>query len=314
MVQIYREKNDLTLADTYLAPLLPHLESGTEPGQHVVIQYTSAHLAFSRSDHQGAIDCLEDAERVQNQKRDAILFEPPCLEALHVRCLLALGDKEAARAWRERLENSQYRNPINREQAQIGLARVQLAEGHGDEAINTLAPLRLSTERGRHIKHLIELLALYGICLEAENQQEQACTMLYRALELASRDHFLRLFVEEGPALTRIFNRMDKSGLPSSFLRELEPLLPDAGDPTPQTAAAAPARNTLSDTLVEPLSQREVEVLQLIYAGHANKEIARRMAVAQTTVKAHIRNLYGKLGASSRTGALARARELGVLE
>jgi len=65
---------------------------------------------------------------------------------------------------------------------------------------------------------------------------------------------------------------------------------------------------------VEPLSQREVEVLQLIYAGHANKEIARRMAVAQTTVKAHIRNLYGKLGATSRTGALARARELGLLE
>lgn len=313
MVQIYREKNDLTLAETYLTPLLPHLESGTEPGQHVVIQYTRAHLAFSRGDYGEAIDYLEDAERVQNQKRDAILFEPPCLEALHVRCLLGLGNTEAASAWRERLENSQYRNPINREQAQIGLARVQLSEGRGEEAINTLAPLRLSTERGRHIKHLIELLALYGICLEAENQQEQACTMLYRALELASRDHFLRLFVEEGPALTRIFQRTDKSGLPSSFLRELEPLLPEVEEEIPPQTAP-PAVSTASDALVEPLSQREVEVLQLIYAGHANKEIARRMAVAQTTVKAHIRNLYGKLGATSRTGALARARELGLLE
>jgi len=312
MVQIYREKNDLTLAETYLTPLLPHLESGTEPGQHVVIQYTRSHLAFSRGDCRDAIDYLEDAERVLNQKRDAILFEPPCLEALHVRCLLALGDTEAASAWRERLENSQYRNPINREQARIGLARVQLAQGHGDEAINTLAPLRLSTERGRHIKHLIELLALYGVSLEAENQHEQACTMLYRALELASRDHFLRLFVEEGSALTRIFRRMDKSGLPATFLRELEPLLPDGEEPPARTDA--PALNTASEALVEPLSQREVEVLQLIYAGHANKEIARRMAVAQTTVKAHIRNLYGKLGATSRTGALARARELGLLE
>jgi len=61
--------------------------------------------------------------------------------------------------------------------------------------------------------------------------------MLYRALELASRDHFLRLFVEEGSALTRIFRRMDKSGLPATFLRELEPLLPDGEEPPARTDA-----------------------------------------------------------------------------
>ena len=312
MVQIYREKNDLTLADTHMNPLLPHLESGTEPGQHVVIQYTRAHLAFSRGQYQAAMEYLEDAERVQDQKRDAILFEPPCLEALHVRCHLALNDRTGALAWRERLENHNYRNPINREQARIGLARLLLAEGQADAAISLLAPLRLSTEKGRHIKHLIELLAVYAVCLDHMEQGDQAEVMLHRALELASRERFLRLFVEEGPALAALYRRMNRSGLPLAFLRDLDPLLeaePSASADTPRTAPAA-----AGEELVEPLSQRELEVLRLIHAGHANKEIAQRMSVAQTTVKAHIRNLYGKLGASSRTGALARARELGLLE
>ena len=311
MVQIYREKNDLTLADTHMNPLLPHLESGSEPGQHVVIQYTRAHLAFSRRQHQAAMEYLEDAERVQEQKRDAILFEPPCLEALHIRCHLALADRPGALAWRERLENHNYRNPINREQARIGLARLLLAEGRAEEAINLLAPLRLSTEKGRHVKHLIELLAVYAVCLEHLAQGDQAEVMLHRALEMASRERFLRLFVEEGPALAALYRRMDRHGLPLAFLRELDPLL-EADASLTSHSPEAPS-GALAE-LVEPLSQREIEVLKLIHAGHANKEIAQRMSVAQTTVKAHIRNLYGKMGANSRTGALARARELGLLE
>ncbi|XOZ34284.1 LuxR C-terminal-related transcriptional regulator [Halomonadaceae bacterium KBTZ08] len=311
MVQIHREKNDLTLADAYMTPLLPHLGSGSEPGQHVVIQYTRAHLAFSRGQYQAAMEYLEDAERVQDQKRDAILFEPPCLEALHIRCHLALGDDPSAQAWKERLENHNYRNPINREQAQIGLARLLLAEGQAEAAINLLAPLRLSTEKGRHIKHLIELLAVYALCLDQLGQGEQAGIMLHRALELASRERFLRLFVEEGPALAALYRRIPRHGLPTAFLRELDSLLAVE----PESATTPPSASyDGTEELVEPLSQREIEVLALIHAGHANKEIARRMSVAQTTVKAHIRNLYGKLGASSRTGALARARELGLVD
>jgi len=311
MVQIHREKNDLTLADTHMNPLLPHLDSGSEPGQHVVIQYTRAHLAFSRGQYQDAMEYLEDAERVQDQKRDAILFEPPCLEALHVRCHLALGDRTGAQTWRERLEEHNYRNPINREQARIGLARLLLADGQAEEAINILAPLRLSTEKGRHIKHLIELLAVYAVCLDHLDRGEQAAVMLHRALELASRERFLRLFVEEGPALAALYRRMPHHGLPLAFLRELDPLL--EAESAPAQTEPAPAMGS-TEALLEPLSQREIEVLTLIHAGHANKEIAQRMSVAQTTVKAHIRNLYGKLGASSRTGALARARELGLVD
>jgi LuxR family maltose regulon positive regulatory protein len=76
---------------------------------------------------------------------------------------------------------------------------------------------------------------------------------------------------------------------------------------------ARPGGETVN-VLTEPLSQREQEVLVLIHQGLANKEIAERMSVAPATVKAHIRNLYGKLGVSRRTEALAKAREVGLLE
>ncbi|MBC7183340.1 MAG: response regulator transcription factor, partial [Marinobacter sp.] len=89
----------------------------------------------------------------------------------------------------------------------------------------------------------------------------------------------------------------------------------DSGSARPPETPAEPERtNSASELLQEPLSQREVEVLTLIHAGHANKEIAARMEVAPATVKAHIRNLYGKLGVGRRTEALARARELGLLD
>ncbi|NIV30244.1 MAG: hypothetical protein GWN58_12330, partial [Anaerolineae bacterium] len=142
-----------------------------------------------------------------------------------MRCHLALNDRIGALAWRERLENHNYRNPINREQARIGLARLLLAEGQAEDAINILAPLRLSTEKGCHIKHLIELLAVYAICLEHLDQGDQAEIMLHRALELASRERFLRLFVEEGPALATLYRRINRHGLPLAFLRALDPLL-----------------------------------------------------------------------------------------
>ncbi len=83
---------------------------------------------------------------------------------------------------------------------------------------------------------------------------------------------------------------------------------------TSRTNETARSGGEAANVLAEPLSQREQEVLVLIHQGLSNKEIAERMSVAPATVKAHIRNLYGKLGVSRRTEALAKAREVGLLE
>lgn len=312
LTQIYRERNDLELARTYLNPLLEHVAHGTEPGQHIVIQYVRAHLDFSQKKYESAITALEDAENVLARKGDAILFEPPCLEALRVRCLLGLGELDKARAWADKVTPERYRNPINREQVSITIARVRVATGEPERAIAVLNLLRLETEKGEHIKHLIELLAVYATALAALGRAEDATTILERGLELAARDGFTRLLYEEGPALAIIYRSVEPTGLNPGWVRQLDELLLEPS--SPQISVKQPPTAPAGTDLLEPLSQRELEVLALIHEGLSNKVIAQKLDVAPTTVKAHIRNLYGKLGTSSRTEALAKARGLGLLQ
>lgn len=318
LAQIYREKNDLELAHGYMTPLLDHLRQGTEPGQHIIIQHTRAHLAFSEGNHLQAIEYLEDAERILSHKRDAIVFEPPCLGALKARCYLAQRDFDKARAWLDNLGQEAYQNPLNKEQSQITAARVMIALDQPDEAVAVLAPLRLAAEQGQHYKHLIELLAVYASALEHSGQHDNALVMIQRALQLASRDRFLRLFAEESPTVAALILAVEHNNLPDSYFSSLLALTEsstqmasDTGD-SPAASSGESRRQALA-ALVEPLSQRELEVLELINEGLANKEIANRLDVAPTTIKAHIRNLYGKIGARSRTEALAKARQMGVL-
>ena len=141
--------------------------------------------------------------------------------------------------------------------------------------------------------------------------------MLNRAVLKASEAGFLGLFLEESPRLKTLLRQLDVLKTPGTWFRDLTRLLDEqAGTTTPESNSLTrekPTAGAGNATLTEPLSQRELEVLALINDGHANKEIASRMEVAPATVKAHIRNLYGKLGVSRRTEALARARDLGLL-
>jgi LuxR family maltose regulon positive regulatory protein len=76
---------------------------------------------------------------------------------------------------------------------------------------------------------------------------------------------------------------------------------------------ARPAPSTPGEALPDPLTERELEVLGLLANGLTNREIARRLVVAPSTIKQHLRNIYGKLDVHSRTQAVARGRELGLL-
>lgn len=311
LVEINRERNEPDLAAAYLAPLLQHVENGTEPGQHVIIQYVRAHLAFSQGHLDEALEALEDAESVAERRSEHILFEPPSCAALKARCYLAAGDLARAATWLDNRPTRQFRNPLNREQSAISAARVLIATDRPAEAIALLAPLRLSTEQSRHDRHLIEVLMVYADALQAEGNLKDARPMLLQALQRAARAGFLRMFVEESASLQAMIRQLDSPDLPAAWFRQLKALLAadQAGEADTESRASAPT----GEALVEPLSQREREVLELIHEGLPNKEIATRMEVAATTVKAHIRNLYGKLNVGSRTEALARARRLGLL-
>ena len=314
LIEIYRERNQPQLAASHLAPLLDHVNNGTEPGQHVIIQFVRGHLAFSEGRYQDAIEVLEDAMAVARRKRDQILFEPPACSALLARCYLATGNLDSAAAWMDQIAAETFTNPLNQEQNQISVARVQVALGQPQAATATLAPLRLSAEKEQHFRHLAEIQLVYSEALAAEGKHKEAEQMLTIALRRAADAGFMRLLAEESDTLRRMCLQLPALQAPNSWNRRVLNMLGQQ-----QESAAAARKDSKAglengnQSLAEPLSQREIQVLKLINRGLANKEIASEMNVALTTVKAHIRNLYGKLSVGSRTEALARARALNLL-
>jgi LuxR family transcriptional regulator, maltose regulon positive regulatory protein len=132
---------------------------------------------------------------------------------------------------------------------------------------------------------------------------------LERSLLLAEPAGFFQTFVDEGPAMACLLSEAAGRGIAPEFSRRLLAAFPNVASTQPTSPASA----VPEDGLVEPLSEREVEVLQLIAEGLSNPAIAARLYLSQNTVKAHTRNIYGKLGVNSRTQAVARARALGVL-
>ncbi|AZT84059.1 helix-turn-helix transcriptional regulator [Marinobacter sp. NP-4(2019)] len=320
LTEIYRERNEPELATSHLAPLLEHVANGTEPGQHVIIQYVRGHLAFSEGRFEEAIEALEDAATVARRRRDHILFEPPACSALLARCYLAAGRLQQAEQWAQSVTDEHFSNPLNREQNQISTARVMVATGRPLEALAILTPLRLSAERDQHFRHLVEILTVYSEALYAEGKIPEADQMLARAAQKAADAGFMRLFAEESPRVRQRLMALPALRAPSRWNSSLLAMLRAVGDgsggalPTEVRANYNRRDADTSEALTEPLSQREQEVLVLINEGLANKDIASRMNVAPATVKAHIRNLYGKMGVSRRTEALAKARELALLE
>ena len=322
LCEIHRERNHSELAAMHLKPLLEHVERGTEPGQHVIIQYVRGHLAFSEGKLQEAIEALEDASQTGRKRREQIVFEPPASTALLARCYLATGHPEKARACLDARADGEFTNPLHLEQSRISEARVLVALNQPERAQEILSALLKPAERNAHNRHLVEILLVYGEALAQQKRKDESQQMLTRALNLAAEAGFMRLFAEESPDLRALLLKLPALNGPGSWNTNLRKMLVDQSQSrqvnsdtreTPTSRSAdRPAQQPTA--LPEPLSQRELEVLALIHEGHANKEIASKMKVAPATVKAHIRNLYGKLGVGRRTESLARARDLGLFE
>ena len=133
--------------------------------------------------------------------------------------------------------------------------------------------------------------------------------VLGQALALAQPGGFVRIFIDEGPPMARLLYEAVTRGIAPDYARRLLSAFPVA---EPEQTSPSKTQAPKSE-LIEPLSERELEVLELIAEGLTNQEIASRLFLALNTVKAHSSNIYGKLGVHSRTQAVARARALGLL-
>jgi LuxR family transcriptional regulator, maltose regulon positive regulatory protein len=225
---------------------------------------------------------------------------------------LTRSDTTAAVLGRERIAGAPAVSvSMVRETEQIARARLTVARGEHDEALRLLEELRQSAEAAGRTGKLIEILTLQAVALWEKSKREQAVGTLTRALALAEPEGYVRTFVDEGAKVGGLLSAIlevrqrghfDATRIPARYFAKLLAI-------HAQESATPGAGERLS----EALSERELEVLALVAAGKSNLEIAGSLFVSLSTVKTHINNLYRKLGARSRTQAIARARELDLI-
>jgi LuxR family maltose regulon positive regulatory protein len=197
------------------------------------------------------------------------------------------------------------------EYPEMARARVLVAraasrgEGQSDEtdqAARSLTDLLQAAEAAGRMRSAIKILALQALVFHAQGDSQEALSALSRALSLAEPEGYVRTFIDEGQPMTRLLRLALSRGIAPDYVSRL------LGAIDEEVELAPPAM----ESLIEPLTERELEVLRLIVAGLSNPEIAEELFIAISTVKSHVNHIYGKLGVESRTQALLRAQDLGL--
>jgi LuxR family maltose regulon positive regulatory protein len=274
---------------------------------------TLSRVRRARRDEEGA---LRMAQKAVGVARDyGADLEIAIARAWMTRLRLARGDLAGASAFEqaERVSDAQSTAGAARTLDRISSARVLHARSRHHEALRLLDELREAAEANERTRDLVEILALRALALRASKERERAVDTLTEALALAAPEGYVRTFVDEGQPMFTLLSevlearRRGRPGSPPGFPEHYPKKLLTALEQEARSTKPSAAR------LPEPLSERELEVLRLIASGKSNRLIASDLFVSVGTVKTHVNNLYRKLGAHSRTQAVARARELGLL-
>ncbi|MBX0328006.1 LuxR C-terminal-related transcriptional regulator, partial [Oscillochloris sp. ZM17-4] len=271
-----------------------------------------ARLKEAEGDHEAALDLIDEAGR--RYVRTPVPDVRP-IDAIAARAQLRAGRLDNALDW-ARASGLGAADDLSylREFAHLTLARVRIAEyAHRraadalDDALALLARLLAAAEAGGRNGSVIEILIVQALAHAARGDERPALAPLRRALALAAPEGYCQIFLDEGPPLARLLATALAEGSEPAYVRRLLAAFAAAA-PVPEASASDP------DTPeVEPLSEREREVLGLIAEGLTNQDVADRLYLSPHTVKVHTRNIYAKLGVASRTQAVARARALGLL-
>jgi LuxR family maltose regulon positive regulatory protein len=186
----------------------------------------------------------------------------------------------------------------------LTLARALLADPgpRRSPATTYLGRLLADAEAGARTGSVLEILVLRSLALQRDGDHDAALTSLASALSLGEPEGYVRTFVDEGAPMQTLLRAASKRGIEGSYAERLL-----------RAGGSAPTRAATTGGLVEPLSEREGDVLRLLASELTGPEIARELVVSLNTVRTHTKNIYAKLGVTSRRAAVRRAGELGLL-
>ena len=323
LASVYYEWNDLARAQECLMQAVQlHQQSGIHDPTFAA-EILRARLHQARSEWTSAHTLLQQAEATAMQHEQPMMM--PLLTAWRVRLWLAQGTYQPAIAWcKAHMDDADHNLGEWHEFVQLTLIRVQIAlwqqqnsTGNYAEVLALLAQLDQAATEAERVNSQIEIGIVQALTLAAQGEVEAAISPLTVALTLAEQEGHVRLFIDEGRKLGRLLLQLHAQGYSSDHLKKVLTAFPETKPTTTANAVAQPtvahAMTEELPALIEPLSLREQEVLQLLSDGLSNREIAQQLVIAASTVKRHTINIYGKLGVNSRTKAVARARLLNLL-
>ncbi len=305
--EILYERDDLVAARDHVLEGVNLMQGWQQPYEMVGGYTALATILQAQNDTEGALEALQNAETIRSQHPNYRKLNT-MVHGCRIRlCLAQDGPAHAARQAMG-IQLGETGAPIFREQEQMILARVLIAQQRWNEALPLLARLAEEAETGGRFGRLIEILVLQAMARQAQRDTAQALIALEKALAMGEPEGYVRIFVEQGAPMATLLQQAAARGITPQYVSGL---LAAFGTEENEIAAAPSPPTTPS--LVEPLTGRELEVLQLLGEGCSNRDIAGALVITLNGVKKHTSNIYGKLGVHSRTQAVVRAQELGLL-
>jgi LuxR family maltose regulon positive regulatory protein len=314
--RLHYEWNDLDAAERYARLGIEYGQRGGLTGLEINSQSVLAFTLQAQHDQGGADQVMGHIVAMTEERHHPVHTAQAAAWAARLRLRQGLTDQAIRWAEARNLPIEDPALPYTREVEYLTLVRVLIVQKHFSAALELLGRLLQAASTDQRTGSLIQILMLQALAFKNQGNHSEAMDAFEHALTLAAPEGYLRTFLDEAEPMRLLLVDLQswirqKNGavLDDASLRLLAyayRLLAAFSQPAP-LASQAPV------TLLEPLSERELEVLRLISEGLTNQEIAAILVVATSTVKSHINHLYGKLGTTRRTQAIAIARDLGLL-
>jgi len=332
---LYRGLGELFVEWNDLEAAAQHLLTGQKLGEQTAttdwphrLYVSQARLKEAQGDLDSALNLLDEAESVYVR---APLPDVRPVAALKARVWLKQGKLAEALGWaREQGLSVDDDISYTREFEHITLARVLIAAGKSDrrassldEATRLLERLLQAAESGGRLGSAIQILLLQALAFQAQDNLPHALAVLERAMVLAEPEGYTRIFMDEGEKMRALIEKLshDRNHPLSSYSDELlaaftqpvaAPIVaaPKSADTRQRSDMSEPEVQPAKKMLVEPLSERELEVLKLLRSELSGPEIARQLIISLNTLRTHTKNIYNKLGVNNRRAAIRRAEEL----
>lgn len=287
------ERNELAEAERLLTTAIPQIWPGGQPRVVLRAYLTLANLAQARGEPEEMQHYLDTAVHLAHDYH--LTPEQWLLSATTARLHLAEGHLPEA-YWQLEDQGITPESPSDyrHEMGLLTLVRLYLAERRAEEALAILVRLLPPAELAGRGGSLMEISLLQALAFAQCQQPERALACLQRALSLAEPEQFCRVFVSEGRPLRHLLEQISPH---TSYVNHL--LLQMTESP--------------AETLLDPLTERELEILHLVADGASNQAIADQLVISLGTVKGHLNHILSKLDAHNRTEAVARGRELNLL-